>query len=206
MQVYLSGAVEGPLDQAVFERLAKVSKAEVRSLYVTGGKPGLLRRLRGFNAAARHAPWLVLVDLDHDTDCAPPFLQHHIQQPAPWMACRVAVRGVEAWLLADRQRLADWIRVPVDKVPTEPELEDDPKQTLVNLARRSRSSSIRQDMVPRAGSRRQVGSLYTSQLINFVQDERRGWRPTVAARSSDSLERCLRRLTELVAQARAKYP
>ena len=34
------------------------------------GKDGLLRNLDGYNRAARFSPWVVLVDLDHDADCA----------------------------------------------------------------------------------------------------------------------------------------
>jgi hypothetical protein len=34
----------------------------------------LLERLGGYNNAARFSPWLVLVDLDRDADCPPPFV------------------------------------------------------------------------------------------------------------------------------------
>lgn len=69
---------------------------------------------------------------------------------------------------------------------------------VVNLARRSRSREIAADMVPRRESGRPEGAAYASRLIEFISDSRRGWRPTVAARSSNSLRRCLRRLRRLV--------
>ena len=61
----------------------------------------------------------------------------------------VAVREVEAWLLADRKHLAHFLHVPITQIPLAPEELENPKQTLVNLARKSRVRSIQKDMVPR---------------------------------------------------------
>jgi hypothetical protein len=198
MWAAVSGAVEGLVDQAVFERLVATVGAPVGDVFPTGGKPRLLARLRGFNQAARHTPWLVLVDLDRDAECAPPFRRRHLRTPSRYMAFRVAVRAVESWLLADRERVAAWLDVPLRRVPERPEALPDPKLEVVNLARRSHSRSVRDEMVPRDGSGRAVGMLYTSRMIEFVQDEVDGWRPEIAARSSDSLDRCLRDLQRIV--------
>jgi hypothetical protein len=113
------------------------------------------------------------------------------------MAFRVAVRTIEAWLLADRERIAAWLDIPLQRVPGTPDEVADPKTTLINLARRSQSRRVRADLVPREGSGRRVGPLYPSRLIEFVQGERHGWRPAVAARKSDSLRRCLLHLRAL---------
>jgi hypothetical protein len=53
-------------------------------------------------------------------------------------------------------------------------------------------------MVPRVGSGRKIGSAYTSVLIEFAGDSKQVWRPHVAAKESESLNRCLRRLTGLI--------
>lgn len=204
MPVYVSGAVEGIVDEAVFGRLVRLAKAEIGSVHRTEGKARLLARLNGFNSAARHHPWLVLIDLDSDARCAPPFRRGHLPAPSRHMAFRVAVRAVEAWLLADRERVSRWLDVPPHLLPSRPDDEPDPKETLVRLARRSRSKSMRADLVPRAGSGRRVGPLYASRLIEFVNDDRRGWRPTAAAQGSDSLNRCLRHLRRLVRPVRAR--
>jgi len=201
MPVHVSGAVEGLVDQAVFGRLLRVVNADVGHVYLTNGKSSLLRRLHGFNAAAKHTPWLVLIDLDDDAECAPPFRARYLPKPARRMACRVAVRAVEAWLLADRERFSRWLEVPIGCVPHRSEDISDPKRALVNFARKSPAADVREDMVPRHGSGRQVGPLYSSRLIEFVQDEKRGWRPRVAARFSDSLDRCIRHLAKLVTTA-----
>jgi hypothetical protein len=119
------------------------------------------------------------------------------------MAFRIVVRAIEAWLLADRERVSLWLDVPLHRIPMQPERASDPKRTLVDLARRSRSRAVREDLVPRVGSGRRVGPLYSSRLIEFVQDRRRGWRPREAARSADSLDRCLRHLRRLSQNARS---
>lgn len=67
---------------------------------------------------------------------------------------------------------------------------------MVNLARRSRRKSVREDMVPGDKSSRRVGPAYTGRLIEYAATE---WRPAVAARRSESLRRaidCLRRLVD----------
>jgi hypothetical protein len=195
---YVSGAVEGLVDQAVFERLVRTVGAEAGPLHRTNGKARLLARLRGFNEAARRSPWLVLVDLDQDADCAPAFLRDRIPAPSEAIACRVAVRSVESWLMADRERMAVLLGVPPQRLVDHPDELPSPKDALIDLARRSSSRDVRADMLPGPGSGRRVGPLYDSRLIEFARDERRGWRPRTAARSSDSLARCLRRLEGLV--------
>lgn len=108
------------------------------------------------------------------------------------------MRQIEAWLFADRERLARFLSVASSRIPQDPESLDNPKQTMVNLARQSRRRQIIEDMVPRPNSGRNVGPAYTSRLIEFVQDATNGWNPGVASRLSDSLNRCLRCLHQLV--------
>ncbi|MSO21586.1 MAG: hypothetical protein EXQ56_14265 [Acidobacteria bacterium] len=113
------------------------------------------------------------------------------------MCFRIAVREIEAWLLADRERLALFLGVPKRCVTEHPEAVPDPKHEIITLAARSRMRRLKQDMVPRENSGRDVGPAYNSRLIQFVMDEQNGWRPEIAAQSSESLRRaiaCLRRL------------
>lgn len=194
----LAGAVEGLVDEAVLRRIADHIGASVHAVYGRNGKPALLQRLEGYNRAAQFSPWLVLLDLDEDDQCAPPYRVALLPRPAPRMCFRIAVRETEAWLLADRERLAGFLAVALSKIPSNPEGIRDPKRNMVDLARQSRRREIREDMVPWPGSGRTVGPAYTSRLIQFALDNKNGWRPEVAARSSDSLARCLRRLHGLV--------
>lgn len=195
IRLNISGAVEGLVDETVIRRLVREAGGSLDRVYGRNGKTHLKRDLGGYNHAAQHAPWVVAVDLDHDAECAPPFCREWLPRPATHMCFRVAVREIEAWLLADREHLARYLSVATLRVPPNPETLDDPKQTMVNLARNSRRRDIREDMVPRQNSGRTVGPAYSSRLIEFVETE---WRPEVAARQADSLRRCRERLRELI--------
>jgi len=171
-------------------------------VYGKNGKASVKESIRGYNHSARHRPWIVLVDLDHDADCAPELCAKWLPDRAPKMCFRVAVREVEAWLLADREPLAAFLSVPMNRFPANPESEHDPKQVLVSLAAGSRRKRIREDIAPRPGSGRSVGPAYTSCLIEFVSTPHSGWRPEVAGKRSDSLRRCVLSLQNMVAMER----
>lgn len=197
----VSGAVEGDLDEAVLHRVVREAGLSLANVYGRSGKASLLRAVRDYNAAARHAPWVVLVDLDRDCECAPPCAARWLPDPALHMCFRVVVRSIEAWLLADGDRIADFLGVRRAHVPPDPDALDHPKRALVDLARRSRRRSLRDEIVPREGSGRSVGPLYTTRMIEFVQDEVTGWRVERAVGASSSLKRCLERLRQLGARA-----
>jgi len=186
--VVISAAVEGHVDEAVVQKLITCAGGQVGTVYGKQGKDHLREKINGYNNAARHAPWVVLVDLNSEEDCAPLLRQRWLPQPAPLMCFRVAVRAVEAWLMADAQTLAQYLGVPQNAIPLDPEKRPDVKTEMVNLARRSKRKDIRTDMLPREGSGRPVGPAYTSRLIEYVQT---AWRPRTAARRSDSLRRAL---------------
>lgn len=172
--------------------------ADLGTVYGKEGKAKVRARLKGYNKAARRMPWVVLVDLNNEADCAPELRTSWIPDPAPKMCFQVAVRKMEAWLLADRKSFAQFFSIAQARIPQNPEMLADPKRTVVELARYSRRREIREDMVPRSGSGRTVGPAYTSRLIEFVGNVENGWRPGIAAKSSDSLNRCLQRLHQLV--------
>lgn len=193
-ELIITAAVEGIVDEAVARKLVHHVGALSGDVYGKNGKRSLLQKVPGYNNAARHSPWIVVVDLDRDADCAPPFRANCLPNPAPFMCFRIAVREVEAWLLADRERIASFLQVPLKTVPVDPESLNNPKETVVNLASRSRSRNIREDMVPRLGSGRSIGPAYSSRLIEFAANQ---WRPNLAAAQSSSLQRaiyCLKRL------------
>ncbi len=187
-------AVEGMLDEVVLRRLLADIGVEPVAIYGKQGKQRLRERIADYNNAARNGRWIVLVDLDSDEDCAPLLCRHWLTRPAPGMYLRVAVREIESWLLADRVALSRFLGVPLARVPLIPDEELDPKRTIVDLARASRYGAISEDMVPRPGAGRDVGPAYTSRLAEFASAI---WHPTEAAQNSDSLARCLRRLTEM---------
>lgn len=194
--VIIQAAVEGITDEAVVQRLVEHVGAHVGAVYGKNGKPTLRQKMNGYNNAARHAPWIVVADLDRDHDCAPELVSAWVPQPSELMCFRVAVRAVEAWLLADGDAVATFLGVARTAIPsTSPDDLDDPKRTLVDLARQSRRREIREDMVPRPESGRSVGPAYASRLIEFATST---WRPHVAAERSESLRRAIASLERLV--------
>lgn len=189
--------MEGVVDEAVLRCLLTQVGALSGPIYGKQGKQHLRQRLKGYNQAARFNPWVILVDLDHDEACAPPFRESWLPTPAPYLCFRIAVHEVEAWLMADHEQLARFFSIARSRIPQDPEAVDDPKRTMVELAKHSRRRAIREDMVPRPQSGREVGPAYSSRLIEFIEAPDIGWRPDVAAKSSDSLARCLRCLQRL---------
>lgn len=185
---FFSGVVEGPVDEAALRRMASVVGANILAVYVQNGKSHLLSKFHAYNDAARHANWFVLLDLDHDAACAPEFLQERLSPPSVHMRARVAVREIEAWFLADRERVATYLSVPIGKIPERPDEVEDVKQTLVDIARASRKREIRAAIVPTAQGRREVGPGYVGAMTQFVEI----WDPIRAARQSPSLDRALR--------------
>lgn len=188
-----TAAVEGFVDEVVLSRMASDVGLDVQRVYQCGGKASLVRRLNGFNAAAMHAPWVVMVDLDRNA-CAVTYRAELLPQPAPGMALRIAIRQVESWLLADREQAARWLSVNAARIPSDPERMDSPKAALVELARSSRRRRIRDSLVPSPTSGRQVGPQYVAEVTAYVQEH---WRPDVARASSRSLDGALRALERL---------
>lgn len=191
MVVSVSCAVEGNLDEAVARKLLQAVGAKPGFVYGKNGKQGLLKRLAGYNNAANstRCPWLVIVDLDNDADCAPSFLKQCKLNLSSCMCFRIAVRAVEAWLLADRQSIATFLRVPASQITPRPERDLlDPKAEMVKLASQSSDARLRAAIVPRPGSGRSIGSGYTACLIEYVH---KYWRPSIAAQNADSLRRAL---------------
>ena len=192
--VVIFSAVEGVVDEAVARRLIEHVDATPGTVYGKNGKAQLRRVMVGYNRAARRFPWFVIVDLNSDAECAPPMSRQWLPNPAPRMCFRIAVREIEAWLLADHEAFAAFLKLRRSRLPANPEGVPNPKRLVIDLARRSPKHDVREDMVPRQGSGREVGPAYASRLIEFVQ---RSWRPGVAAQHADSLSRCIECLRDL---------
>jgi hypothetical protein len=187
-------AVEGPSDEAIARAVLRHAGLDAGTVFVRRGKAGVDKGLAGFNRAARFAPWLVLRDLDRDAPCAAELVRRLLPAPSALTCFRVAVRSAEAWLLADRQRMGEFLSIPPKLVPAHPDGLDDPKAELVNLARKSRKRAIRDDMVPAQGAIVKVGPAYVSRIIEFASER---WGPGTAAAPSESLRRSLSSMEHL---------
>jgi len=187
-------AVEDVLSEAVARRLLASTNRdyEVGRCYMRHGKDYLHRLIAGFNNAAKGTPFLVLTDLDRD-ECAPALIRSWLDEPLHAnLLFRVAVKEVEAWLLADGKALSEYLSMSAGQIPADVDSIVDPKEFLIGLAAKSRRRDIREDIIPRQGSTAKQGKNYNARLIAFVKDN---WEPTRARLRSQSLNRALERLS-----------
>lgn len=189
---------EGPSDEPVARALVAGAGLSVSLARAAHGKSKIDPLLGKYASAAERQPWFVLRDLDQDAPCAPAWLEG--KPRARWFCLRMAVRETEAWLLADRDRFADFFRVAVKRIPAAPDELSDPKRTLVDLVRHSTSAKLRHALVPADGTHTQVGPGYVASLVEFGTQH---WRLNVAAQRSDSLRRAQNALADLGTRWRA---
>ena len=187
-------AVEDVLSEAVIKRLLQdTERAFKPSTIGLKGNTYLRAKARGLNRSAQGFPILMLTDLDDARSCAPSLITDWLGGDAKHdnFLFRVAVLEVEAWLLADRENLANLLDVPLVRLPLRPDDVADAKLEVLNLARASRSSTIRSDLLPQAQGTAQVGPNYNGRLTEFVQQT---WNVEAARQLSDSLNRTYLRL------------
>lgn len=149
-------------------------------------------KINGFNQACVATPFLILTDLDN-RECPIELINDWFNNVIHEnMIFRIAVREVESWLLADIEGLSKFLRVSSANFPREPELEPDPKRTLINLARRSNIRSIREDIIP-INDNAKIGPNYNGKLSEFVFGF---WDLSRAMDRSQSLARTYQRLQD----------
>jgi hypothetical protein len=195
----LRAAVEGIVDELVLRKMAQEAGADLDSVYGRTGKGDLDKNLAAYKAAATHWPWVIMRDMDTDAACAPELISA-LSPNAEFMCYRVVVHALEAWLMADRQRMAAFLGVRESMIPASVEDIQDPKHRLIQIAAGSRRLTIRRGLIPKEGGGRNVGPEYTAIMSEFIQ---RHWRPAVAETNSASLRKCRLRLGELIQRARA---
>jgi hypothetical protein len=184
-------AFEDPLHEAVLRKIFSQFIFFVGRCFSHGGYGYLKTKIKGFNNAARVTPFLVLTDLDR-IECAPILIKDWLPFPRhPNLLFRVAVREVESWVLAHRESFAKYFGINQNKIPLKVDEVIDPKQFLINLARKSKYRQIREAIVPRSGSSAKQGPDYNGALITCVNDH---WDVKTAALNSPSLQKMINAL------------
>ena len=190
--------VEDELSEAVARKLLESSSRSyaIRIVYSRGGYGHIKKNICGFNNAAKGTPYLVVTDLDTE-DCAPALIDKWLKKRTlhPNLVFRVAVKEVEAWLLAHRSAFAKFVGVREGVVPENVEQIDDPKKKLIDIVRRSRRKRLREDIVPPLRSTREQGPNYNGRLVRFVEGP---WDPRDCANVSRSLEKAILRIDSFV--------
>ena len=186
-------AVEDVLSEAVLREMLKQSERPFSiGLCLNKGGYGYLKTIvPGLNKAAQGMPYLVLTDLDN-AECPLAIISNWLKTPKHRnLIFRVAVREVEAWLLADREAFAEFLGIAVTLIPQDADAIADPKQTLINLAKKSRKRTLRKGIVPPSKTTAKIGRDYNGQLIPFVKQI---WKVDSAIPHSSSLERAMKAL------------
>ena len=184
---------EDVLSEAVLKKMLKQSQRpfSVGHCLNQRGNDKIKKNISGFNNASKGMPYLVLTDLDNK-DCPRVILSEWLTQPKhPNLVFRIAVKEVEAWLLAHREAFAKFLGISVDNIPRDPDIIADPKQCLINLARRSRKRKLREAIVPEPNSTAKIGKDYNGQLSEFVN---KSWQVASAQTNSPSLKRAMNAL------------
>lgn len=136
---------EDVLSEAVIKQMLKQSQRpfSVGNCLNKRGNDQIKKNLLGFNHAAKGMPYLVLTDLDK-ADCPLVILSEWLTQPKhPNLLFRIAVKEVEAWLLAHRAAFAEFLGISIDLIPVDADRIPDPKQLLINLAKKSKKRNLR---------------------------------------------------------------
>jgi hypothetical protein len=195
--IWILVAVEDQLSEAVaLKMLAQSGKPfRVAQILRRDGAVYLKTRMQQFNRSARKLPFLVLADLDNPKECPPERVRSWLgsQRQEPNLIFRIAVMEVESWVLADREAVAGFLKVAINKIPPAPDEILEPKELLVSLAQRSRSRHIREDLCPKPGATSKVGPAYNGRLSEFVRAQ---WDPLRACACSPSLSKAMKSLKE----------
>jgi hypothetical protein len=183
--------VEGRTDELIVKRLLQQIGVDEITVLGQTGKSYITPRIGNWNHAAQFAHYLVVIDLDRDAKCAPQYVKALLPNPSQGMLLRIAVRAIEAWLLADSAHLAKFLGVNVENFPTDPDAEANPKETLLRLVKRSNRKKLKSDMLTSIPGKLAQGPGYSTQIAEFLYHPAHPWRPEVAAQHSDSLRRCI---------------
>lgn len=198
-------AVEDDLSEVMVRRLLRTRQIpyQVLAVFKEGGFGYLRQKSPAFNNMAKVCPVMLLTDLDQ-RPCAPALLAEWLKQPKhPDFLLRVAVREVEAWLLACDEALKDYLALRHFRPFPRPEELEDPKMELLKLAEGSSRRDIREAVARRdTGGNLRQGPAYNSTLGVFVD---RFWKPRIATSRCPSLKRALSALEQLETRWKVRH-
>lgn len=188
--------VEGDLDEAVGLRLLASAGANHGVTFGKQGSGYVLKKVAAFARGVGQGRLLVLVDLmDTGLACPSEVVRRYLPNPVKTVAFRVVAREIESWILADEEGIARFLGVSKSIVPRRPEELPDPKNALLNVAKRSGSSRLRAALLPGVAGGARVGPLYNHLLSRFAIED---WNPARAASNAKSLKRAIEAARTLV--------
>lgn len=133
----------------------------------------------------------ILCVADSDGKCVRELLEKWLPASLPdEFSLRLAVPESESWLLADRHGFSAYFEIPEKLISRRPDEEPDAKRHLLNLAKRSKTRLLRQEVVSPTDTNK-PGNGYNLHLCHFV---RTSWSASRAGEHSPSLARTIRRI------------
>lgn len=197
---YLTCVYEDLLTASVIRRLVKEFNNEIsiKQEINAHGFGKIKRDILKYNNAAKYMPFFIITDLDKK-ECAVSLINEWFNntKKEPELIFRVAIKEIDAWILADRNGIAKALNVSQSNIPAEPEKIEDPKAFLMQTAKKSKNREIRENFPPKDAFAHQ-GPLYNILLTNFVSEE---WNLTEARQHSKSLEKAYNALKEFAGRA-----
>lgn len=188
---------EGNLEVPAALRILDAVNLEliIKEPLVMGGCEPFWKNAIRYNHAAKSLGYILgLTDLDAH-ECPSKLLDSRLPvERHPNFLIRIQVRELESWLLADTLGMARFFAISQKIIPTRPDDLSDPKQAIVNLARRCTKKRLKEDIVPDEGRPGPVGPGYTPRITEFIQKH---WDPERAAQRSPSLARALKTLRSI---------
>lgn len=190
-------AVEDVLSDAVSTKILEYFGLEIAQRIGYKGNTYLRQKASSLNQAARgfyHV--FLLTDLDSPQNCPPMLIRSWVGVPLnSGFIFRVAVVEIESWIMADRRGVAEFLSIPLNRIPQSTDRIENPKEFLVSLARRSRKTKLRRELVPApSATTAKVGTGFNVRFAEFVRDH---WNLERAASASVSLKRTLDRIRSL---------
>ena len=185
---YLTCVYEDLLTASVIKRLVNEfnDKITITQEINAHGFGKIKRDILKYNNAAKNKPFIIITDLDKK-ECAVSLIEDWFNntEKEPELIFRVAVKEIDAWILADKKGIAKTLNISPDIIPSEPEKIDNPKELLMQLAKKSKKREIREEFPPKDSFAHQ-GPLYNILLTTFVNEE---WNLDEAMKHSKSLEK-----------------
>lgn len=197
MENYIHLVVEDELTFHVTQSVFHFALPEQKFKFIEmikGGKGKIKTKLAEYNRSAKKLSFCLVIDLD-DNECAPSLIDQWFKfAKNERLFFRVAVKEIEAWVLADYKNFSKFLNVSPDVIKKKiPNLEADnildPKETLLQITNAKSKIARKENIVFVSEGKFYQGSAYNSEMSNFIHSF---WNVKFAAQNSNSLQKAIK--------------
>ncbi|MBN1409647.1 MAG: hypothetical protein JW969_02310 [Spirochaetales bacterium] len=190
---------EDPLSETVMQKLVNAAFKTTLQTVVIGkrGQGYIKNKINAFNNTNESMLFFVLTDLDQ-YECPPDIINKWFDRPCRKnLIFRIAVREVEAWLLADTRGFSDFVKLDeswIRKQTGNVEKIFNPKEILLSIVKRCKLRHLREDIIRVDKNQIKQGPGYNTRLQDFTENY---WSIDRAKKNADSLFRSINSLLRL---------